>query len=50
MEKTLTFAIGFLPFIIPPMNPEPQSFWSEVIACLILSLLLTMIKQRDNDK
>lgn len=40
MEKTLTFAIGFLPFLIPSMNPDPQSFWSEICATIILGLLL----------
>ena len=31
--KRFTFAIGFVPFLVPSINPEPQTFWSEVISC-----------------
>lgn len=50
MEKAFTFAIGFVPFLIPSINPEPQTFWSEISAAIIFSLLILCCTSPTNPK
>jgi len=40
MEKTLVFLMIFVPMILPVTRPEPETFWNELIAVILLGALL----------
>lgn len=40
LAKTVLFAVGCLPFLVPSGGSEPYAFWSEVVAVVLVACLL----------